>query len=183
MNIIGIDYSLTSPCVCIYDTKKEFNFFNCKFYYLTDNKKFDIDIDNIRGDLHRDYLTNESRYMNITQWALDKIDDGDIVYMEGYSLGSTGMVFNIAENAGLLKHYMWKNNYNFTIVPPTVIKKFATGKGNANKQLLQDCFEESTGYYIKKKLSMTDKQWNPSSDIIDSFFICKYGYEQEIKNV
>jgi len=183
MNIVGIDYSLTSPCVCIFDTKKQFSFYNCVFYYLTDNKKFDIDVDNIKGDLHREWYTNEGRYMNITQWALDKINDGDIVYLEGYSMGSTGMVFNIAENAGLLKHYLWKSNYDVTIVPPTVIKKFATGKGNANKQLLQDCFEESTGFYIKKKLSMTDKQWNPSSDIIDSYFICKYGYEQEKKNV
>ena len=103
--------------------------------------------------------------------------------MEGYSLGSTGMVFNIAENLGLLKHYLYKWNYDYTSVPPTVIKKFATGKGNANKQLLQDVFEENTGYYIKKKLSLTDKQWNPSSDIIDSYFICKYGFEQETKNV
>lgn len=183
MNIIGIDYSLSSPCVCIFDTNKQFNFFNCKFYYLTDIKKFDIDIDNIRGDRHKEYKTNESRYYNITEWVINKIEEGDIVYMEGYSMGSTGMVFNIAENTGLLKHYLWRRNLDFTIVPPTVIKKFATGKGNANKQLLQDVFEQMTGYNIKKKLSLTDKQWNPSSDIIDSFFICKYGYEQEIKNV
>ncbi len=26
---------------------------------------------------------------------------------------------------------------------------------------------------------MTDKQWNPSSDIIDSYFICGCGYEAE----
>ena len=98
-------------------------------------------------------------------------------------MGSTGLVFNIAENAGLLKHYLWKRKYTYNVVPPTVIKKFATGKGNANKILLQDCFEAETNYYIKKKLSMTDKQMNPSSDIIDSYYICKYGFEQEIKNV
>lgn len=183
MNIVGVDYSLTSPCVCICDLKKEFKFTNCKFFYLTYNKKFDIDIDNIRGDLHSDSTTDQQRYMNITSWVLRLLKEGDTIYMEGYSMGSTGMVFNIAENAGLLKHYLWKNRYDFTIVAPTSIKKYATGKGNANKQLLQDVFEETTGYYIKKKLSMTDKQWNPSSDIIDSYYICKYGHEQETKNV
>ena len=182
MRIVGIDYSLTSPCVC-FSTFEDFNFYDCKFYYLTDNKKFDIDIDNIDGDLHRDYNTEQQRYYNITQWVLNMLEPEDKIYMEGYSMGSTGMVFNIAENAGLLKHYLWKNNFDFSMVPPTVIKKYATGKGNANKQLLQDVFEETTGYYIKKKLGLTDKQFNPSSDIIDSYFICKYGYEQEKKYV
>ena len=182
MRIVGIDYSLTSPCICICDSE-QFGFSKSKFYYLTSNKKLDIDIDNIHGDLHKDYNSDQERYYNITKWVMSLLQEGDIIYMEGYSMGSTGMVFNIAENAGLLKHYLWSQKYDYNIIAPTQIKKFATGKGNANKQLLQDVFEENTGYYIKKKLSLTDKQWNPSSDIIDSYFICKYGFEQEIKNV
>ena len=182
MRIVGIDYSLTSPCICICDAI-EFGFSKCKFYYLTSNKKLDIDIDNIQGDLHKDFNCNEERYYNITKWVVDHLQEGDIIYIEGYSMGSTGMVFNIAENAGLLKHFLWSLNYEYRIIAPTQIKKYATGKGNANKQFLQDVFEETTGYYIKKKLLLTDKQWNPSSDIIDSYFICKYGHEQEIQNV
>jgi len=182
VRIVGIDYSMSSPCICIHEGK-EFKLINCKFYFLTDMKKFNVDVDNIQGDLHQDYTSTEQRFYNITKWALSKLKEDDIIYIEGYSMGSTGMVFNIAENLGLLKHYMYKNKYTYNILPPTVIKKFATGKGNANKQMLQDCFEEQTNYYIKKKLMMSDKQWNPSSDIIDSYFICKYGYEQEKKNV
>ena len=90
-------------------------------------------------------------------------------------MGSTGRVFNIAENAGLLKHYLWKSNISYNVVPPTVIKKFATGKGNANKEKLEQAFIEETGINIKEMLNMSDKQWNPSSDIIDSYYICKYG--------
>lgn len=90
-------------------------------------------------------------------------------------MGSTGRVFNIAENAGLLKHYLWKSDMYYNVVPPTVIKKFATGKGNANKEKIQESFIEETGINIKEMLNMTDKQWNPSSDIIDSYYICKYG--------
>jgi Holliday junction resolvasome RuvABC endonuclease subunit len=150
---------------------------------LTDLKKLDVDVDNIRGDLHKDYSCEEQRYGNITSWVLSLLEEGDQVYIEGYSMGSTGRVFNIAENCGLLKHYLWKWGYEFTTIPPTVIKKFATGKGNANKQLLQECFEKETKYYIKSKLGMTEKQWNPSSDIIDSYYICKLGIETELKNV
>lgn len=182
MIIVGIDYSLTSPCVCICDSEN-FKFSNCNFYYLTNNKKLDVYFDNICGFLHQDYRSPEHRYNNIAQWAISKIPEDAKVYLEGYSMGSVGMVFDIAENCGLLKHYLFRRNCDYTIVPPTVIKKFATGKGNANKQLLQDVFEENTGYNIKKKLGLSDKQWNPSSDIIDSYFICKYGYEQETKNV
>jgi hypothetical protein len=64
-----------------------------------------------------------------------------------------------------------------------VIKKFATGKGNANKEALQEVFLKETGYNIKEKFNMTEKQWNPSSDIIDSYFICKYGIATENENV
>ena len=181
MRIVGVDYSLSSPCICICDSDK-FSFSACKFYFLTDTKKYNIDMDNIQGDLHDPYFSNEERFYNITSWVLTKLKEGDIIYLEGYSMGSTGMVFNIAENAGLLKHYLWKRKHTYNIIAPTVIKKFATGKGNANKQMLQDCFEQETNYYIKKKLMMTDKQWNPSSDIIDSYFICKYGIEQEKNN-
>lgn len=178
MRIVGIDYSLTSPCVCIGDPNN-FSFETCKFYFLTDSKKLDVDVDNIRGDLHLDYSCEEQRYGNITTWVLGLLEEGDVVYMEGYSMGSTGRVFNIAENAGLLKHYLWKMKYEYNIVPPTVIKKFATGKGNANKQALQDSFEAETKYNIKEKLGLTEKQWNPSSDIIDSYYICKLGKAKE----
>ena len=92
-------------------------------------------------------------------------------------MASTGRVFNIAENAGLLKHYLWKNKFKYSMVPPTVIKKFATGKGNANKEKLQEQFVTDTGVNIKQMLNMTEKQWNPSSDIIDSYYIAKYGVE------
>lgn len=178
MRIVGIDYSLTSPCVCI-GNPDNFSFETCKFYYLTDSKKLDVDVDNIHGDLHPEYKCDEQRYANITNWVMSLLKENDRIYMEGYSMGSTGRVFNIAENAGLLKHYLWKWNYSYDIIPPTVIKKFATGKGNANKQVLQDCFEEETKYNIKKKLGLTEKQWNPSSDIIDSYYICKLGKAKE----
>jgi crossover junction endodeoxyribonuclease RuvC len=133
--------------------------------------------------MFEEYASNEQRYFNITDWVLTKLREGDIVYIEGYSMGSTGMVFNIAENAGLLKHYLWKQNHDYHVVPPTVIKKFATGKGNANKEKLQEHFIEETGVDIKKMLDMTEKQWNPSSDIIDAYYICKYGYHKENENV
>ncbi len=175
MRYVGIDYSLSSPCICIHDGV-QFDIKNCTFHYLTSVGKYEGKFgDNIYGYPHDTWKNNEHRYHLISHWALSLIEESDIVYMEGYSMGSTGRVFNIAENAGLLKHCLWKSNISYNVVPPTVIKKFATGKGNANKEKLEQAFIEETGINIKEMLNMSDKQWNPSSDIIDSYYICKYG--------
>ena len=48
--IIGIDYSLTSPAVCVIDGEQ------LNFYYLTSKKKYDGKMsDNIEGQLHDDW--------------------------------------------------------------------------------------------------------------------------------
>ena len=182
MRTVGIDYSLSSPCICIHDGYG-FSISNCTFNYLTSTKKYEgvwRQNLNITGTLHVDFTSDEQRYFTITSWVLSLLNEGDIISIEGYSMASTGRVFNIAENAGLLKHYLWKNNYKFTMVPPTVVKKFATGKGNANKEKLQESFIQETRVEIKKVLNMTDKQWNPSSDIIDAYYLCKYGVETNV---
>ena len=88
-------------------------------------------------------------------------------------------MFHIAENGGVCKFLLWKNNIPYETIPPTVIKKFATGKGNADKEKMQQAFLSETNFNIKEILSMTDKQWNPSSDLIDSYYICKYGEDYE----
>lgn len=175
MRYVGIDYSLTSPCICIH-SGETFSFNSCTFHFLTSSSKYEGKFgSNIHGHTYHDYNCDEQRYYGITKWVLDLLQDGDIVMIEGYSMGSTGRVFNIAENAGLLKHYLWLAKNKFDVVPPTVIKKFATGKGNANKEKIQESFIDETGVNIKDLLHMTEKQWNPSSDIIDSYYICKYG--------
>ena len=179
MRTVGIDYSLSSPCICIHDGPV-FSISNCSFHYLTSTKKhegvWNKDVD-ITGTLHLYFTSDEQRYAAITKWVLELLKEGDVICIEGYSMASTGRVFNIAENAGLLKHYLWKHKFEFSVVPPTVIKKFATGKGNANKEKLQESFIEETGVNIKHILNMTEKQWNPSSDIIDAYYLCKYGVE------
>jgi Holliday junction resolvasome RuvABC endonuclease subunit len=180
MRTVGIDYSLSSPCICI-NSGAKFNITNCSFYYLTSIKKYEgvwrQNVD-ITGNLHFSFTSDEQRYNLITNWVLGLLEENDVICIEGYSMASTGRVFNIAENAGLLKHYLWKNKFKFSVIPPTVIKKFATGKGNANKEKLQESFVQETGVDIKQILNMTEKQWNPSSDIIDSYYLCKYGAQK-----
>ena len=44
---------------------------------------------------------------------------------------------------------------------------------------MQEAFFSETGINIKGILNLTEKQWNPSSDVIDSFYIMKKGFELE----
>ena len=55
--IIGIDYSLTSPAICVMDGDK------LNFYYLTSKKKYDGKMsDNIEGQLHDEWDTPMHRF-------------------------------------------------------------------------------------------------------------------------
>lgn len=178
MAIAGIDLSLTSPAMCVYnDGDSEFSIDQCKFFYLTDNKKRIVHNSVYEGSLIQPYSSQVERYENISKWILNSLFNYTItkVFIEDYSYGSTGRVFHIAENTGVLKYLLFKHNYQYETIPPTVIKKIATGKGNANKELMQVAFVQETNHNIKQMLSMTENQWNPSSDIIDSYFVCKYG--------
>jgi Holliday junction resolvasome RuvABC endonuclease subunit len=168
---------MTSPALCVYNTESgEFSFDNCTFYFLTQSKKYEIDTENIHGMLF-EYDNEMQRYDTISSYFLDRIMENEVdkVYMEDYSMGSKGRVFHIAENTGVLKYRMWSFGIPFQTIPPTVIKKFASGKGNANKERMQEVFEEQNEVKLKQIFNMTDKQWNPSSDLIDAYYICKYG--------
>jgi len=95
--------------------------------------------------------------------------------IEDYSFGSKGRVFNLAENCGLLKHKLYTGGYKFSTVAPTVIKKFATGKGNANKEVMYESFLRETGLNLNAVLSpRSTKIGSPVNDIVDAWYIANY---------
>lgn len=180
MKILGIDLSLTSPACCLFNGD-EFNFNGCKFYFLTSNNKLAGSNFPITGTLIKEYNNDQERYHNITKWIVDIIYESspNHVFIEDYSFSSTGRVFNIAENCGVLKQTLWKSGITFTTIPPTVVKKQATGKGNSNKDLMEQSFIQETGFDIRKHLQLSKSVSNPVSDIVDSFYVCKAGLYYE----
>ena len=103
------------------------------------------------------------------------------IAIEGYSYGSKGKVFHIAENTGVLKYKIFQNGIPLEVIPPTTIKKFATGKGNADKVAMHKFFKTDTGIDLKNKIT-PDKGTvdNPVSDIVDSYYVCKYLHDKVI---
>ena len=91
-------------------------------------------------------------------------------------MGSRGKVFNIGENAGILKYNLWLHDIEVVEIPPTKVKKYFTGKGNASKiemvNVISSELDFLTKYYKRKDDS-------PIADIVDSFAIFKMGLDNE----
>ena len=183
MIVAGIDYSLSCPAMCVYDSSKgKFNFKNSYFYFRSNLARFELFKEgNICGENHKPYHCDMDRYDDISDWALTILDDKGEgvkkVFLEGYSYGSTGRVFHIAENTAILKYNLWDAKIPVEIVPPTTIKKFATGKGNANKEKMHEFFVAENPS-VNLRSSLTPRSSNvisPVSDIVDAYFITKYG--------
>jgi hypothetical protein len=171
--MVGVDYSISCPCLCLYDERKPFNFNNCCFYYLTNTKKFaDKILPNITGESFQEYVADVDRFDSISDWAVNLCIGASDVAIEGYAFNATGRIFNLAENMGIFKHKLYKAAVPVTIIEPTKAKKLATGKGNADKQLMYEYFSKETKTNLMTVFGQKTLS-NPITDIVDSYFILK----------
>lgn len=60
----------------------------------------------------------------------------ELVVIEGYSFGSRFNHQIQYELGAIMRHSLWEAGKLFVEVPPTSLKKFVTGKGNAKKDLM-----------------------------------------------
>ena len=181
---IGIDYSLNSPAVCI--ASGDLSFKNCKFYYISSKKKYIGQFDNITGTEYPEWSDPIERFTKISSWVHTSLRGyGDmelfagktVVHLEGYSYGSKGQaIFQIAENCGILKYSLLNIKIEYNIIVPSIVKKFATDKGNANKELMYEHFCKDTKTDLMKTLDMQTLS-NPVTDIVDAYYIARCGYE------
>ena len=171
--LVGVDYSITCPCLCLYDERKEFKFENCSFYYLTTVKKYaDKILPNVNGESFQEYVMDVDRFDTISDWSSKLCMGASDVAVEGYSYGSKGRVFNLAENMGIFKHKLYKAGIPVTVIEPSKAKKLATGKGNADKVAMYKAFSEETGTNLVFTFNQRTLS-NPITDIVDSYYILK----------
>lgn len=179
MTVIGIDYSLSCPCICFLGENATFT--DSKFLYMTDTKKYLGEHNNLYGLPHLDWTQEMERYSNIAGRFLMHIllVDRPTVYIEGYSMNSKGKVYQIHENTSVLKLSLYQSQINYDSVPPTSVKKFATGKGNATKEVMYKHFLDQGNPDIREWLGLEKKEkiGNPISDIVDSYYVALLGKE------
>lgn len=118
-----------------------------------------------------------ARFEKIANYFVRALNEHGVkrVFLEGYSLGSKGKVFSIAENTAVLKYILWKLNIEVTIFAPTTIKKYATDKGNANKDLMKESYESTV--QLKTLHPISHYKDSPYTDCIDAYWILQYGLD------
>jgi len=183
--IIGIDYSLNSPAVCLlYSERPEIE--NCIFSAIAKAKKHTNNPHpHLRIQEQRE-LRGMERYISNAKLVSDMVIEcvaatGRMphVFIEGYSFGSSGQaIFDIAENCGILK-YQLKRDWNIDVIPlaPSLVKKLASGKGNARKDQMYGAWIKAGGIDLMSFFDTKNLDSNPLSDIVDAYFVATAGRE------
>lgn len=94
---------------------------------------------------------------------LDVAEPTFIVY-EGYAMSRrANMAFSVGELGGVLKLLFHSRKLPVLIVPPTSLKMFATGKGNADKDQMRVAMGKHRGKFFK------------SDDEADAYALLQFG--------
>ena len=91
----------------------------------------------------------------------------NLAILEGPAFGvsKTISIFQLGELAGMTKEKLFIQNIPFRIVPPTVLKKFITGKGNAPKDIVM------LKIYKKYGIEFED------NNLADAYALARYGVQ------
>lgn len=178
---IGIDYSMTCPAACRYSDS------GTQFWYCHDSK-WDVDLPGLHGVYLGEYSSVSKRAAflaaSLLKWVSAHVEK--TVWIEDYAFAATGRVFHIGENTGILKHFLDDASIEYMTVPPTVVKKFATGKGNADKHKMTEAFLRDyppavawiTRFFPRYKEGQILAK-SPLSDLADAYWIAKYAHSLE----
>jgi Holliday junction resolvasome RuvABC endonuclease subunit len=183
--IAGIDYSMNGPSICVHTSdsskKEQFSIDNCQFYFVTPMQKYSNSYlgGMINGVLQPAYDHDVERFVNTATFFTDLVESFGIQWigLEDYAFNAKGRVFHLGENCGTLKSMLYEHH---GLVPhvfaPSAIKKFATGSGTADKDTMYEAFYRETGMDLRSIISGYNKTKidSPISDIVDSYYVCKY---------
>jgi Holliday junction resolvasome RuvABC endonuclease subunit len=86
-----------------------------------------------------------------------------ICSIEGPSYASTGQVVQLGEWGGQIRLTAWRRDWTLIVVPPSTLKKFVTGNGNAEKGLVM------VEVFDRWKYKATD------NDNADAYGLCRVG--------
>lgn len=121
MNIVGVDLSLTSTGIA--------------------------DADGAR--LIKTRMSGMARIEYIREKVLDfqRAGEINIFVIEGYSFGShASHAHELGELGGVVRHCLFSLQLQYVDVPPSSLKRYATGKGNARKEDMLGAAIRRLGY-------------------------------------
>jgi crossover junction endodeoxyribonuclease RuvC len=102
-------------------------------------------------------LIAQSFHNTVTEWS------PDIVVIEGYAYGNTHSLVTLVEVGTLLRKTLYDLKISWYDAPPTLLKKFTTGKGNSNKKAIAEVVLSRWGFSSK------------SDDVVDAYALARLG--------
>jgi Holliday junction resolvasome RuvABC endonuclease subunit len=93
----------------------------------------------------------------VTEW------NPEVICIEGYAIGNKFTRTEMVECGTVVRLELYRLKKRWYNVPPSVLKKFTTGKGNAKKPDMKAAVQERWGFISK------------SDDVIDAFALAKMG--------
>ena len=155
--ILGLDISIanTGYCIGVDDIPFKTGLVQTKAKQYSEQKVLD--------DVHRvEFIFNELKQLISSRVNGKPID---VIVLEGYAMSArnTSSLTTLCEIGGLVKNYLKSREIPFIIAPPTVVKKFATSKGNCKKDVV---------------MKEVYKRWNFDTDndnIADAYVLMQIG--------
>lgn len=191
MKYLFIDCSITSSGISIYDDQTKNTFLYTYSEKISEPIEFNVGkfevkfINQPRKRKNKPWFADMfQKYMHITDTIsaeiLPKIDSDSQIYIEGYAYAGKGKNFNIGEFGGLLKRHIYNSmgdDFIINEIAPSQWKRFITGNGNANKQLIYDYMMKTEIREVLAELMLLGFTYKPKSwleDIVDVYAIQKY---------
>lgn len=182
MTSIGLDLSINSTGICVYSCENkntEYHIIGSKFtkktidspqniISLTKYTKMDIDK---QSPYHIKESTKTINIYNIAN-EIEKIVKTyhpQVATIEGVSFQSSGSVVDLAGLNYVVRKILMDNKIKTFIVSPTQNKKFATGNGQAEKDVMISAWQKSD----PKVLSIPN--YIKIDDLADAYFLARYG--------
>jgi len=135
MKILGLDLSLTETGYCCFSSKEE--------YYTGVIKT------KLRQSSRLVFIRDEIRKIIRNFERLG--EEVSLIVIEDYAMGVRGgRSFSIGELGGIIKSDLLEKDYKVILIPPTVLKKFITGSGKAEKSTM------SMNLYKKYGIELTN---------------------------
>jgi crossover junction endodeoxyribonuclease RuvC len=147
---VGLDLSLTGTGMVIIDREN-----------LEDNKGFKFSAGEAKAEIGSRI---DDLWRKISK-VLPKDPRNTKIFIEGAAFGASFNTFTLGELNGGIKFKLSEAGYTYQTVAPTSLKKYATGKGVAEKSYVSACVA---------------LKWNfisPSNDIVDAFVLARMAFD------
>lgn len=179
---VGLDLSINSTGVCIHDpawthgvyyvvsskfTKKSLDYHHDRLSLVLYNKQ---PIES-QTEYHRKEAIKTNNIYNIVSILHSILEQykPDVATIEGVSFQSNGSVLDLCGLNYMVRMMLQEMNIPYYIVSPTQNKKFATGNGQAEKDVMISAWK-------KMDQSICDiPSYIKTDDIADAYFLARYG--------